>query len=349
VPHFRTSAGPTGSGKTYAATTFACERVPRNVKSAFIQPTIALCKQSYKDAHDRFPKIKGRARTIVSRRGAGDKIASRITAYLKDRDETGDLLFVTHAGFLRTPHWHRADTWNLFVDEAMEVTYHREFRLRKYRHLLLDLFHVRPSRHERYGVLEARNPNELDEALTHMKDDEIHRHFADFIWRLRHGHWNLFVDHVAFQKFQTGEAYTLEVHGLLAPTIFGPFGSVTLMGANLEDSIMYKYFAKEGCLFSDHTAINNGLQYRSHGNGSRLLIKYLTEGKWSKALRNRKVHDDGDQDVAEDICDVYMELCQQEAAKHSRIAPLWIGNNDIRSDEFDGERLKNVPHGMNGY
>ena len=297
----------------------------------------------------RFPDIKGRIRTIVTRRGSDDKIAHRITRYLNDRDEAGDLLYVTHAGFLRTPHWHRADTWNLFVDEAMEVTYHREFRLRTYRHLLLDLFHVRPSRHERYGILEARNHGQLDEALAQMADDEIYQHFADFIWRLRHGHWNLYVDHEAFQKFQIGETHAIEVHGLLAPSIFEQFASVTIMGANLDDSIMYKHFAKYGCTFSDHTAICNGLQYRSHGNGSRLLIKYLTEGKWSKTLRNRRIHKGEDQDVAEDICGVYMGLCQQEAANHSKLAALWIGNNDIRSDEFDGQRLKNVPHGMNSY
>jgi Rad3-related DNA helicase len=92
VPHFRTCAGPTGSGKTYAATTFACERIPRNVKSVFIQPTIALCKQSYVDARARFPDIKDRVRTIVTRRGADDKIAHRITRYLNDRDEAGDLV-----------------------------------------------------------------------------------------------------------------------------------------------------------------------------------------------------------------------------------------------------------------
>jgi hypothetical protein len=349
VLHFRTCAGPTGSGKTYAAATFACERIPRNVKSAFIQPTIALCKQSCLDARARFPDIKNRIRTIVTRRGSDDKIAHQITRYLNDRDETGDLLYVTHAGFLRTPHWHRADTWSLFVDEAMEVAYHREFRLRKYRDLLLNLFHVRPSRHERYGALEARDHGQLDEALVQMEDDEIYRHFADFIWRLRHDHWNLYVDHEAFQKFQMGETHTLEVHGLLAPSIFGPFASVTLMGANLNDSIMCKYFTKEGCSFSDHTAINKALRYQSHNNGSRLLIKYLTDGKWSKTLRDRKFHSDDDPDVAEDICGVYMDLCQQEAAKHSKLPPLWIGNNDIRGDEFEGERLKNVPHGMNGY
>jgi hypothetical protein len=348
VPHFWTCPGPTGSGKTYAATTFACERIPRNMKSAFIQPTISLCKQSYMEARARFPDIKGRLRTIVTRRGSGDEIASRITNYLNDRDESGDLLYVTHAGFLRTPHWHRSDTWNLFVDEAMEVTYHREFRLRRYRHLLLDLIHLRLSRHERYGALEARNYSQLDDALAHMEHDEIYRHFADFIWRLRHDHWNLYVDHEAFLKFQTGETHTFEVHGLLAPSVFGPFASVTIMGANLSDSIMWKYFAKEGCTFSDHTVINKALRYQSHDNGLRLLIKYLTDGKWSKTLRNKKTPSD-DPDVAEDICGVYMDLCQQEATKHSKLPPLWIGNNDIRSDEFEGERLKNVPHGMNGY
>ena len=122
--HFWTCAGPTGSGKTRAATTFACERLSRNVKSAFIQPTIALCKQTHADARVRFPTANG-IKTIVSRRGSDDKIAHKITGYLNDRDEAGDLLLVTHAGFLRTPHWHRADTWHLFVDEAMEVAYYR--------------------------------------------------------------------------------------------------------------------------------------------------------------------------------------------------------------------------------
>jgi replicative superfamily II helicase len=80
VLHFLTCAGPTGSGKTRAATTFACERISRNVKSAFVQPTIALCKQSYMDARARFADIKDRIRTIVTRRCSDDKIIDRLTS-----------------------------------------------------------------------------------------------------------------------------------------------------------------------------------------------------------------------------------------------------------------------------
>ena len=42
-----------------------------------------------------------------------------------------------------------------------------------------------------------------------------------------------------------------------------------------------------------------------------------------------------------------MKICQQEAAKHSNRSPLWISNNDVHDDAFDGVRLSNVPHGMN--
>ena len=203
--HFRTAAGPTGCGKTFAATGFACDRVPKGVKSAFVQPTISLCRQSHRDAQKRFPAIEHRIRAITSRRGADDNIANRITTYLNGRDETGDLLFVTHAGFLRTPHWHRADTWHLFVDEPMEIIYRRVLRLKEHRHLILDFFRVRPSHHEGYGRLEARNGGELDVALATVKDDEIYDHFADLIWRLRQGDWDLYVEHAEYERFRSGE------------------------------------------------------------------------------------------------------------------------------------------------
>ena len=233
--HFLTCPGPSGSGKTFAATRFACDRVPRGMKSAFVQPTIALCRQSCTDARNRSPELTSRTKLLVSQRGSDQGIAHRITDYLNDRDETGDLLFITHAGFFRTPHWHRADTWNLFIDEVMEIAYHRNFRLRKYRRLLIDLFRVGPSRHERYALLEPRSLAALDAALAEMKEDEIYEHFADFIWRLRHDHWRLYVDHEEFSRFQRGESCILEVHGLLAPSVFEPFASVTIMGANLAE------------------------------------------------------------------------------------------------------------------
>ena len=64
-----------------------------------MQPTIRLCKQSRNDARKRYPVLKPKTRSIVSQPGMDDKVAHRITEYLNQRDETGDLLFLTHAGF----------------------------------------------------------------------------------------------------------------------------------------------------------------------------------------------------------------------------------------------------------
>jgi hypothetical protein len=106
-------------------------------------------------------------------------------------------------------------------------------------------------------------------------------------------------------------------------------------------TIMYKYFAKEGCKFSDHTAINDGLEYRSHGNGSRLLIKYLTEEKWSKTLRNQKVRDDDDLDVADDICDLIW-ICaggKRSSTPRSRHYGLATTTSAMRSSLANGSRM----------
>ena len=98
--HFWKNAGPTGCGKTRAATSFACERI-HGVKTAILQPTIRLCRQSVRDARSRFPHRKSKIRSIVSQPGTDEKVAHRITNYLSSRDESGELLYLTHAGFLR--------------------------------------------------------------------------------------------------------------------------------------------------------------------------------------------------------------------------------------------------------
>src|SRR5689334_16393206 len=130
---------PSGSGKTRAAIDFACERIPRNIKSVICQPTIRLCKQSVRNARERFPGLRSKIRSIVSQPGADAKIPARIMHYLNARDQTGDLLHITHAGLLRTGYWHRAHDWYLFLDETIDVAYHRRFRLEQHRDLLIGL------------------------------------------------------------------------------------------------------------------------------------------------------------------------------------------------------------------
>ena len=352
--HFLISEAPTGSGKTRTATRLACDRVPRNVKTAIIQPTIRLCHQSRKNAATYVaqaspPTPTKKIKTIVSQLGREEKVAHRITDYLNQRDETGDLLFLTHAGFLRTDYWHRARDWHLFVDEAPDIGYYRKFRLKDHHHELTSLFRAIPCGiSERYNMLQARDHGQLQLVLDRLCDDEIHEAFADLTSRLVSANWSLYVEREQFSAFERGERHELEVHGLLHPSIFEQFASVTLMAANLRDTIMYRYYEKLGCTFAEHRVINDGLDYREHQNGWRLVIRYLCERKWSKTLRDLIVHNpDDEDDDPTSVGQLYLQLCQDEAAKHSKHPPLWIANNDIGDDDFEGVRMTNVPHGMN--
>ena len=122
-------------------------------------------------------------------------------------------------GSFGTEYWHRAKDWHLFVDEAMDVTYHRQFRLKKHRDLLLGLFQLLPFS-ERYSVLEAKDHGQLMEVLHELGDDEIDEHFADLTSRLVAPHWNLYVETEHFHRFEAGKIHQLEVHGLMHPSVF---------------------------------------------------------------------------------------------------------------------------------
>ena len=80
--HFYECAAPTGSGKSYAAVSASCDAVRHNIKSAIVQPTIRLLKQTYNDAMLRFPAVKGRIRLIASDRNSDTVFlpASRTTS-----------------------------------------------------------------------------------------------------------------------------------------------------------------------------------------------------------------------------------------------------------------------------
>ena len=162
--------------------------------------------------------------------------------------------------------------------------------------------------------------------LDRLQEDEIHEAFADLTSRLVSSHWNLYVDREKFVAFERGDTYELEVHGLLSPSIFEQFASVTLMAANLRETIMYRYFDKVGCTFGEHGFINNNLLDREHPNGSRLKIKHLCDRKWSKTLRDQIVHKpDGEDDDTVSVGQLYLQLCQDEASADAPVCADQLG------------------------
>ena len=59
------------------------------------------------------------------------------------------------------------------------------------------------------------------------------------------------------------------------------------------------------------------LSSAEHPNGGQLVVKYLSERKWSKTLRDTTVRESGDNDQDyTSVGQLYMELCKSRTGRH---------------------------------
>ena len=351
-PHrtFLLASAACGSGKTYATTTFICARIPYGFKGAIIQPTRELAEQTYNDARERYPHLADRIQLILGdpdynpQSRNWNSVNKQLIDYTVSRNERdGELAILTHAGFQRCDYWHRRDTWHMFVDEAIQVDYFAEILLSFEKQVVLRHVELQPSNYPEYGVLEATSPDGLARLVKkHYRSDVMIDAVKELLWRLADPNWTIYVKRSDFDHFATGEARYLLVHGLLSPSIFDDFGSVTALAANFFETLMHRWFQKCGVEWREHVWICDHLQFREHTDGHRMTIKYLTEHRWSKTYRDKKLTaDDGS---ATTIMEYYTELCSQATAGRQT---YWMANLDQPASLLGGERVKNVSHGLN--
>ena len=240
-------------------------------------------------------------------------------------------------------HWHRPDHWHVIIDEIIEVTYNEMFPLYENRDKLIELLHLHRC-DDQYSYINAHDTDCIREIARNRKRDKITAIFQDLAAKLDdRSPWQLFVDTAHYERFCKGELSELELHGLLHPSVFIGFASVTFMAANLSLSLMFRHFANLGCEFRDHRRIISRLRYTRHENGERLLVLYLTERKWSKTLRDTEVEHDGEAMALGDL------LILQIGQRFGGEPYLWIANKDEPADALEGKRLPNMPHGLNDF
>jgi hypothetical protein len=330
----------TGSGKTRAATDLAVSLPGANF--CFVMPTRKLINNTVSDLRERHPSAWQRVEVLVSG-SAREPVTSRIVEFIKQvHPDQGRILFITHEAFMRIPHWHLARHWHLVVDEVPQVTYCETFTLSENRDRLLELLSFGPH-DEDYLEIEARQHSIINAAAKNRKRDQITALFQALAGKLTSSsQWQLFVEREQFERFSSGRISQIEVHGLLHPSIFQGFATVTLMAANLRESLMYHYFSNVGCTFKENRRIGSRLRYAAHGNGDRLSIHFLTGRVWSKSLRDQAIEIDGEPMT---VGDVYLNEIKRVFGEQPY---LWIGNNDV-GNVLDGVRLPNIPHGLNNF
>ncbi|MBY0294509.1 MAG: DEAD/DEAH box helicase family protein [Methylobacterium sp.] len=128
---------PAGSGKTRACVHFADRLARRGQKVLFVQPTKHLIT---KTIAEELQPLDPTYSVTALHGDVGPKnasVISAVVAHFKDavRDQ-GEVLFITHACFLRLAYIERKRDWFLIMDEVPQVDQFEELRLPETHHLI---------------------------------------------------------------------------------------------------------------------------------------------------------------------------------------------------------------------
>jgi hypothetical protein len=109
---------------------------------------------------------------------------------------------------------------------------------------------------------------------------------------------------------------------------------------------VYQLWGAKGVDFGESQVLTSSLKFQEHTNGHLVTINYADESSWSRYRRLTKLAPGTDQNS--NVMDAIVEAAK---ATFSDGAFVWQANKDVPDTLFDGngERLPNVPHGLNSH
>ena len=169
-----------GSGKTYAAIRYAIKRAKFGEKIAIIQPSKDLIKQSYDNcvAMAGSQSVNIDVKRIDSDTCGSGEVKKHIISHLRSGEESGEVLFITHAAFLSMPYWHNAQAWTILFDELPVVD--RDFTKNVPATHSIVTDHISAlSNDPVYYTLTASDPAALRVIAENRERDDVYEVFRD--------------------------------------------------------------------------------------------------------------------------------------------------------------------------
>jgi hypothetical protein len=344
----QTVSAPTGGGKTYSASRYAIDQSLDGRKILIVQPTTQLIEQTFHEIKrlDR----KANVTAYHADDGRDGPVHPRIANHFADSGERGEILIITHASFELLRFIPSKARWNLIYDEAVQVDYAETFSLNKNRQVLLDLIEPVPSTDDSpYLLIKSRNNHDAKGVAQNVSMDQVSENFRNLAAKLTNEHFSIYVLKSQYDNFCTfaendDARHQLAVLGILAPTMFDGFASVTVMGACLNESLMHHVWHRQGVTFKENTVIKELLRYTEHPNGNLLDIFYVTEHPWSKNVRDTKV-------TEHSSVKPVVNLVHQGVLNFFRSKTfVYMDNNGSKlTMPASAVRLPNVSHGLNTF
>ena len=340
-------SGLCGSGKTYGMGLF--------IKESELQTKFIITTPSRKLADEIEQQLTTLEITDVHKiyleEDQQANVQSRIISAIQEINMLGQgVIICTQQIFPRIGFFENRNEWVLIVDEIPSVDRFSDPTL-PYTHNIITQYITATEKYvgktmrkiEPASQSLGSNEDNLLDIIRPIIDDVCNDHFVSYTDT---ANWDKLVkknkisadgDHKTQYGNEGNKLYFLR---MLQPSVFGGFQQVVMMGANFEQSLLYKYWSEYcGVKFQPFKPISEKLRYINYKNGDRLTIRYLQEANWSKTASKKL---DNGQSYLERHTKSVRDFMLD---KHF----LYMTNNSDKTEFSNATKAPVICHGMNEY
>ena len=365
--------GLCGSGKTHSLSRYISQQWDHGSKYMIITPSKKLADQIYSQL-----KQSAEIQNIsLIHSDNSTQVVLDIMDTIKEINLMGNgIIICTQQVFPRIPFIEHKKSWTLIVDEIPNIDdYYNPSLPYNYnlvtQHLEIDE-EITPTLYRLKLKATQLDPNPDPDAqnikaftgdktaqasarlFVNRSDDSIDAIFKPILQHmLQHHecftnkeHW----DRIVINQKVTSDKSVDMTYGnasnklyfltLLEPEVFSGFDKVIMMGANFEQSLLFKYWHDyKHVQFEVCNPIKNQLRYDCYKNGHRLTITYFQEETWSK-YSGHKLIDDVTREA------YYARRVHEEMQD---LPYVYMSNKDSVIDFLTGTQIPVISHGINDY
>ena len=344
VIHF--VSAPCSTGKTTAACHYiAASRSVANY--LYVAPSLELLNQTSREL-----TLLGVEPTAITSETHPRHVKGAIVRYLNSAPQIGAVLLVTWKAYIELPYFNRKSDWTVIVDEVPSVDRFHPYMVPRHGGVLSKHLTLRLIENQGLALVEAKDRKRLKRLLDGPRDqvDDLFRDLFNDVLSLNHSvyvdrpSWNRIIDEGDVSKeHEANKVYLLSM--LRPEALLG----AKLLGANVEDTLLYHWFRQKGVVFKPDPVISSSLRASPASLGERLRISYFLQGRsFSKYLGNKAVIGGRTVVGGETIFDSMDALAASEFGNQSF---LYIPNKHRRSiiDDLPNARAVSVAcQGLNG-
>ena len=343
-------SAPCGTGKSFALLKRATRLKPF-FNSLIVLPSIDLIREQQSILKTNFDSDSV---AIHSEDGGTGTVLERILDYLNNAPHCGEILFITWESYRHLPYIHNRNHWKIFIDEIPQIDFYGEVRLVDHPAILTDILTVETEDcPEGLGKVIAKkvanNGIDFDTVIERgVKRNDTHKLYADLLKNVDSEFVDVFVPLKWWRELETGkrkQAYFVPWLAMMNPSLFE---GATILGANIEKSILYQWFSDYyGVEFRENKPITQSLLDTPDYDG-RIEAVYLTDyRRWSKTAMESKDEDGNTlkETIDSVLCDYLKDddflLCVNREKTN---ADNW------KLESLDGcQKIETVSRGLNKY